>query len=52
VEFCDKQKLKIILAGGTEAWKEKDLLRSKSVPVILRRRWANLPKKTMPTTVC
>src|SRR5258706_12483359 len=36
VEFCDKQKLKIILAGGTEAWKEKDLLRSKSVPVILR----------------
>jgi imidazolonepropionase-like amidohydrolase len=36
VEFCDKQKLKIILAGGTEAWKEKDLLRSKSVPVILK----------------
>jgi imidazolonepropionase-like amidohydrolase len=36
VEFCDKQKLKIILAGATEAWKEKDLLRSKSVPVILR----------------
>ncbi|HXJ13690.1 MAG TPA: amidohydrolase family protein [Candidatus Limnocylindrales bacterium] len=36
VEFCDKQKLKIILAGGKEAWKEKDLLRSKSVPVILR----------------
>lgn len=36
VEFCDKQKLKIILAGGREAWKEKDLLRSKSVPVILR----------------
>jgi imidazolonepropionase-like amidohydrolase len=36
VEFCDKQKLKIILAGATEAWKEKDLLRSKAVPVILR----------------
>jgi len=36
VEFCDKQKLKIILAGGTEAWKEKDLLRSKGVPVILK----------------
>src|ERR1700719_250757 len=36
VEFCDKQKLKIILAGGAEAWKEKDLLRSKSVAVILR----------------
>ena len=36
VEFCDKQKVKLILAGGAEAWKEKDLLRSKSVPVILR----------------
>jgi imidazolonepropionase-like amidohydrolase len=36
VEFCDKQKLKFILAGATEAWKEKDLLRSKGVPVILR----------------
>jgi imidazolonepropionase-like amidohydrolase len=35
VEFCDKQKLKMILAGGAEAWKVKDLLRSKSVPVIL-----------------
>jgi imidazolonepropionase-like amidohydrolase len=36
VEFCDKQKLKMILAGGAEAWKVKDLLRSKNVPVILR----------------
>jgi imidazolonepropionase-like amidohydrolase len=36
VEFCDKQKLKFILAGATEAWKEKGLLRSKGVPVILR----------------
>ncbi len=36
VEFCDSQKLKMILAGGTEAWKVKDLLRSKGVPVILR----------------
>jgi imidazolonepropionase-like amidohydrolase len=36
VEFCDKQKLKIILAGGIEAWKEKDLLRAKAVPVILK----------------
>jgi len=26
----------MILAGGSEAWKVKDLLRSKSVPVILR----------------
>jgi len=36
VEFCQKQNLKMILAGGSEAWKVKDLLRSKSVPVILR----------------
>jgi len=36
VEFCDKEKLKMILAGGAEAYKVKDLLRSKSIPVILR----------------
>ena len=36
VEFCENQNLKMILAGGGEAWKVKDLLRSKSVPVILR----------------
>jgi imidazolonepropionase-like amidohydrolase len=36
VEYCDKHKLKMILAGGAEAYKVKDLLRSKDVPVILR----------------
>src|SRR5271170_5042512 len=36
IEYCDKQKLKMILAGGAEAYKVKDLLRSKSIPVILR----------------
>jgi len=36
VEFADKQKLRIIIAGGSEAYKVKDLLRSKNVPVILR----------------
>jgi imidazolonepropionase-like amidohydrolase len=36
VEFCDKQRLKMILAGGEEAYKVKDLLRSKGIPVILR----------------
>jgi len=36
VEYADKQKLKIIIAGGEEAYKVKDLLRSKSIPVILR----------------
>lgn len=42
VEFCDKQKLKMILAGGAEAYKVKDLLRSKDIPVILR------PMLTLP----
>jgi imidazolonepropionase-like amidohydrolase len=42
VEFCDKQKLKMILAGGEQAYKVKDLLRSKGVPVILR------PTLTLP----
>jgi imidazolonepropionase-like amidohydrolase len=42
VEFCDKQKLKMILAGGEEAYQVKDLLRSKGIPVILR------PTLTLP----
>src|SRR5262249_15005361 len=36
IEYADKHNLKIIVAGGSEAYKVKDLLRSKSVPVILR----------------
>jgi imidazolonepropionase-like amidohydrolase len=35
VDFCTKQNLKMILAGGAEAWKLKDLLKAKSIPVIL-----------------
>jgi imidazolonepropionase-like amidohydrolase len=35
VEFCTKRNLKMILAGGSEAWKEKDLLKAKGIPVIL-----------------
>jgi imidazolonepropionase-like amidohydrolase len=42
VEFCDKQKLKMILAGGAEAYKVKELLRSKNIPVILQ------PTLTLP----
>jgi imidazolonepropionase-like amidohydrolase len=45
VEFCDRQKVKIILSGATEAWKEKDLLRSKGVPVILRPTLAAPPEE-------
>jgi imidazolonepropionase-like amidohydrolase len=35
VEFCSKQNLKMILANGSEAWKVKDLLLEKKIPVIL-----------------
>jgi imidazolonepropionase-like amidohydrolase len=35
IEYCEKQNLKMILAGGFEASKVKDLLRAKNVPVIL-----------------
>ncbi|MFY9531279.1 MAG: amidohydrolase family protein [Candidatus Acidiferrales bacterium] len=35
VNFCAKRNLRMILAGGNEAWKEKDLLKQKSIPVIL-----------------
>jgi len=37
VEFAEKQKLKIIIAGGRDAWKVKDLLKQKDIPVILRK---------------
>jgi imidazolonepropionase-like amidohydrolase len=42
IEFCDKQKLKMILAGGAEAYKVKELLRSKNIPVVLQ------PTLTLP----
>jgi imidazolonepropionase-like amidohydrolase len=48
VEFCDKQKLKMILAGGSEAYKVKDLLRSKNVPVILRPVLSELGERDDP----
>jgi imidazolonepropionase-like amidohydrolase len=48
VEFCDKQRLKMILAGGSEAYKVKDLLRSKGVPVILRPPLSFPPEEDDP----
>jgi imidazolonepropionase-like amidohydrolase len=48
VEFCDKQKLKMILAGGAEAYKAKDLLRSKNIPVILRPMLSSPPDEDDP----
>ena len=35
IEFCDTQKLRMVLAGGAEAYKAKDLLKAKNIPVIL-----------------
>jgi len=35
VDFCEKQKLRMILGGGSESYKVKDLLASKHIPVIL-----------------
>lgn len=35
VEFCEKQKVRMVLAGGAESYKVKDLLRLKKIPVIL-----------------
>jgi imidazolonepropionase-like amidohydrolase len=35
VEFCAKQNLKMILGGGAEAWKVKELLKEKKIPVVL-----------------
>ena len=35
VEFCDKQKVRMILAGGTDSYKVKDLLKQKNIPVVL-----------------
>jgi imidazolonepropionase-like amidohydrolase len=35
VEFCSKQNLKMILGSGAEAWKVKELLKDKKIPVVL-----------------
>jgi imidazolonepropionase-like amidohydrolase len=35
VDFCSKQNLKMILGSGAEAWKVKELLKEKKIPVVL-----------------
>ncbi len=35
IEYCEKQKLKMVLVGGRYAWKVTDVLKQKNVPVIL-----------------
>jgi imidazolonepropionase-like amidohydrolase len=48
IEFCDQQKLKMILAGGGEAYKVKDLLRSRNIAVILRPMLTSLDEEDDP----
>ncbi|MDA2914337.1 amidohydrolase family protein [Acidobacteriia bacterium AH_259_A11_L15] len=42
LEFCEKHGLKVILFGGAEAWKVKEMLAEKGIPVVLR------PTQAMP----
>jgi imidazolonepropionase-like amidohydrolase len=35
VEFCSQQKLRMILAGASQAWKTVDILKKNNVPVII-----------------
>jgi imidazolonepropionase-like amidohydrolase len=35
VDFCTKQNLRMILGSGAEAWKVKELLKEKTIPVVL-----------------
>ena len=35
IEFAEKQGIRIIIGGATEAWKIKDLLKEKDIPLIL-----------------
>jgi imidazolonepropionase-like amidohydrolase len=35
VDFCTKQNLRMILGSGAEAWKVKELLKEKKLPVVL-----------------
>ncbi len=48
VEFCDKQKVKMILGRGRDAWKVKDLLKQKNIPVILSHTLALPPSDDDP----
>ncbi len=35
IDFAEKEKLRVVLLGATDAWKEIDLLKKKQIPVIL-----------------
>lgn len=44
VEFAEKEKIKLILTGAPDAWKEAELLKKKNIPVILGAT-LNLPQR-------
>jgi imidazolonepropionase-like amidohydrolase len=44
IEFCEKQKVKMVLAHGEDSYKIADLLAKKNIPVILG------PVQSLPTT--
>ena len=44
VAFAEEYKLNLILAGATDAWRLKDVLAKKNIPVILRRT-QSLPRE-------
>jgi imidazolonepropionase-like amidohydrolase len=44
VQFCEQEKVRMILARGREAWKVKELLKEKKIPVILG------PSHVLPST--
>jgi imidazolonepropionase-like amidohydrolase len=48
VEFAEQQKLRIIIAGGRDAWKVKELLKQKKIPVILGKSQALPPEDDDP----
>jgi imidazolonepropionase-like amidohydrolase len=48
VQFAQKQKIKMILAGGSEAYKVKDLLASNHIPVVLGFTQANPEDEDAP----
>jgi imidazolonepropionase-like amidohydrolase len=48
VEFCQRHNLKMILAGGAEAYQVKDLLAKQHVPVVLGSTLAAPPEEDDP----
>ncbi len=48
IRWAEEQKLRLVIVGGSEAWKVADLLREKGVPVILERVHTLPPTEDSP----